>query len=364
MAAANASAAAVTPPSASASTSGIMDKASNDNTPISVTLLLDFDGTITQNDTIGILAELAIRRSPDPDCTRALWEGIVNDYISDHEAHVKGYVPRAEDRKWLSQEFAFLESLRPVEAASAERVEQSGLFKGLSDEDLREWGRVCVSIGNGKGLVGTLDYERAHVGLRRGFQPFVSKAVQKGWDLAVISVNWSEAFVEGAILGAMRIGKTPSDKGYDEYDEMSYRMAKQVNSIQSPEGTVVGPKDINGTRAPVMMTSRDKLEAMYRLVAMEKQRKQRDGSWTREAKHITIYVGDSTTDLQCLNEAHAGIIMADDENNKVVKAYERMGMKVQHASKWKKGGFDKIWARNYTEILESGFIEGIMESWR
>jgi hypothetical protein len=131
-------------------------------------LLLDFDGTITQQDTLNTLVSLAIAASdpqspapnpgPNPSSPTpatpttttttpsqtqpqtqtqnqqhltALWSEIVRDYVAAHEAHRAAYHTPAERRTTLGQELACLESVEHVERASVGRVGKGEGTEGM-----------------------------------------------------------------------------------------------------------------------------------------------------------------------------------------------------------------------------------------
>jgi 2-hydroxy-3-keto-5-methylthiopentenyl-1-phosphate phosphatase len=314
-------------------------------------LLLDFDGTITQHDTLDSLVSLAIAASrpeankhDDDDRTSALtalWEEIVRDYVAAHARHVAAYSPTAEERTTLGLELAFLESLKSVEAASADRVSRAGFFRGLDGNGLEELGRRAVTLGtathgsrwgddggdeDGKGSGG-----KGAARAREGLAKFVERmGGEEGmWDLAVVSVNWSGRFIKGVLEGSCRAG-----------DKVRRIVA---NGISWPDGSIQGPDDLGGEP---LATAGDKLRAMRSL---------REG-W-KEQK--VVYFGDSTTDLPCLIEANLGVIMADDVESKLLKTLRRIGFEAPHVGE---AGPENslIWARDFDEVLRSGVMERIL----
>jgi hypothetical protein len=88
-------------------------------------IVFDFDGTITQRDTIGAIAHHAIshwlrrgRLVAPPGVeeeARSKWKEIVDEYMAEYNLHVSSYSPAADERRQEDQEEAFLESLRDVE---------------------------------------------------------------------------------------------------------------------------------------------------------------------------------------------------------------------------------------------------------
>ncbi|KAL2159322.1 hypothetical protein VTH06DRAFT_2757 [Thermothelomyces fergusii] len=324
-------------------------------------LLLDFDGTITQHDTLASLVTLAIdattartaagtqapeqQRREQRQKQRALWDQIVRDYAAAYRAHVAGRAETAGEprRTALRQELAFLESAREVERASVARVGRAGFFAGLDAPALERLGREAVRRAaaaatspsrtgglRGEGGEGEGNREGA-VRLRRGVGEFLEQQGRGGWDLAVVSVNWSREFIRGVVeaacargAGAGRIGRVVA------------------NGIGFPGGTVEGPEELGGEP---LLTAGDKLRAMEALRQ-------------RRPDERVVYFGDSTTDLACLTEADLGVVMADDAASKLLDTLRRLGRDVPHVADAKTDS-KLVWARDFDEVLQSGVMDRI-----
>ncbi|KAK0668112.1 HAD-like domain-containing protein [Cercophora samala] len=296
-------------------------------------IIFDFDGTITTADTINTLASLPTSHHP-AEATEGhekLWEEIVEGYVADHAAHTKTYTPGAEGRTTLGEELEYLESLRGPEGVSIGRVSRGNLFKGLKREDFRGFGRRVVGDdddGEGEG-----GQEGGKVRLRKGFGEFVEGCREQGWEIGVVSVNWSRDFIQG-VIGEQCGGVE--------------RVRVVANGIRYPEGTIEGPEELG---REVMMTAGDKLRGMGLLSKEGRERKK------------VVYFGDSTTDLACLVEADLGVVVADEEEGKLLVTLRRIGYGVPHVGEYtrekdgKKQGM--VWARDFEEVIASGVVEGL-----
>ncbi|CAP67897.1 uncharacterized protein PODANS_1_17730 [Podospora anserina S mat+] len=293
-------------------------------------IILDFDGTITTADTINTLASLPTSHHPGEvtEGHEKLWEEIVEGYVADHAEHTKNYVPEAKGRTTLGQELEYLESLRGPEGVSIGRVSRGSLFANLREEDFRVFGQRIVE--NGRGGEG----EEERVVLRRGFKEFVGRCRENGWEIGVVSVNWSRDFIMGVI--------SEQCGGLDGVKVVA-------NGIRYPEGTIEGPKELG---REVMMTAGDKLRGMELLSKEGGERKR------------VVYFGDSTTDLACLVEADLGVVVADEEEGKLLVTLRRIGYGVPHVGgeyrrekDGKKQGM--VWARDFEELMRSGVVEGL-----
>ncbi|KAI1434706.1 hypothetical protein GGR50DRAFT_390029 [Xylaria sp. CBS 124048] len=300
-----------------------------------MSVFLDFDSTITVEDTVSQLADFALRfhrrrdqdghisthDGPSTSSTSVLdggqdrdlssrWNDVVRAYMTDHQAHVSTYTPRPEDRQTVEAEIAFLHSLRPLEMKSLARIDACALFRSIGRDVLREAGRELVRDGS--------------VRLRPGFTDFVRAALVKGWRVHVVSVNWSAAFIEGAC-------------GFAEGEVDVF-----ANEVREGDGAVRGPSEEllnegwDGRNITNSLDKRDVVRAVMRM---------------RDLKgKPLLYFGDSTTDLECLLEASRGVVMADDEGSTLMKTLRRIGKRVPHARD-ADGNDDLIWVSNFEELM-------------
>ncbi|EAQ89339.1 hypothetical protein CHGG_05958 [Chaetomium globosum CBS 148.51] len=322
-------------------------------------LLLDFDGTITQDDSLASLIALAIEALPsylspspssspphqqnppsppttittpphkDKPALTSLWTAIVHDYLAAHAAHRASYRPAAEERATLAAELAFLESVAPVEQASVRRVGEAGFFRGLGEGRLEEVGRRAVRLGCQGGET------EGGVRVRKGLGEFLGRFGGggggnddgKGWDVAVVSVNWSGAFIKGVVEAAGGNGGI---------------RRVVANGIGFPGGMIEGPPELG--KEP-LVTAGDKLRAM------------KSAKSGLEGEKV-VYFGDSATDLACLVAADLGVVMADDGETKLLKILARIGFEVPHVQEAAESD-QLVWGRDFEEVLQSGVMERI-----
>ncbi|KAI1386203.1 HAD-like domain-containing protein [Hypoxylon trugodes] len=280
-----------------------------------MSIFLDFDGTITAKDTVGELANFALQvRASEGADLKQEWDNVVRAYIADYSAHVDGYHTGPEGRSLPEHEVEFLREAKDVETRSLGRVNDSCLFRGISGDKFREAGRELVR----KGVVK----------LRPGFEAFVKERIEQGWRVVVVSVNWSAAFIEGAIgeVEGVRV---------------------VANEVREGDGVVVGPLVLNrgGVREQRNMTnSQDKLDVVQAVLEDE-------GLEGRPA----IYFGDSTTDLECLLAADTGFVMSDKEDSSLLQTLRRIGKEVPHVRD-RNASSRLAWTSNYEDIPNERFI--------
>ncbi|KAI2636915.1 HAD-like domain-containing protein [Hypomontagnella submonticulosa] len=283
-----------------------------------MSIFLDFDGTITAKDTVGELANFALRvRADEGVDLQAEWDAVVSAYVEDHSAHVDGYHLPPHARRLPDQEVEFLRHMKTVETRSLGRINDCRLFRGISAAAFRKAGRDLV--------------EKGTVKLRPGFGRFVDEMIERGWRVYILSVNWSAAFIEGAC------GERPG-------------VTVIANEVCG-DGSIAGPAVLNSVRGngaaaePRNLTnSRDKLDAMEAM-------RHADGL----AAKPVVYFGDSTTDLECLLAADLGFIVADRDESTLVKTLRRIGKEVPHVRD-QSATSTLAWVSNYDDIPRDKFI--------
>ncbi|QPG99995.1 hypothetical protein C2857_003077 [Epichloe festucae Fl1] len=272
-------------------------------------LVFDFDGTITQHDTIGELAQSAIRRKKHQTQRdlQPAWDDAVRKYLQDHQSYTANFTPPESERRTVEEEERFLAGLRPIEEASLTRVSHSGLLAGLEKSDLIQMGMEAVSTGR--------------VGMTEGCQDLLEEALRGGAKVDVLSVNWSKSFIEGVL----------------------HKHAGGVNVVAndvSEDGSIHGPSSCT---PPGIMTARDKVRAFRRIVGEDQQ---------------VVYFGDSATDLTCLLLCRGIVLARDKESSSLLKTLSRIGTDVPHVGSAQDHTDKRLfWARNFREVMQSGVLD-------
>ncbi|KAL8370163.1 hypothetical protein RB595_000514 [Gaeumannomyces hyphopodioides] len=320
-------------------------------------IVLDFDGTITAKDTIACLGAFAVSRQQQPQqqqqhddghgkhpttepqsSSQDTWDWIVSSYVADHKRHTAAFEPAEADRRTVAAERAFLASLRAVDGASVARVGRSRLFAGCTDAHLFEAGRDAVRTGR--------------AAFRPGFAGFLRAAVDNGAAVSVLSVNWSAAFIRGVVSMCGLDGDAAAAVSEITSNDITTDGSISGPPARGPEGD--GGDDDGRPAATTdacpaaLTTSADKLRAFL----------DRRSSSSSEAE-TTVYFGDSITDLECLLEASAGVVMADEggpDGSALLKCLSRLGLGVPHVSEAAGLRPRLAWARDFCEVMDSGHL--------
>lgn len=349
-------------------------------------VILDFDGTITVHDTIDHLAAFAVafqeeqkQKSPgsgdDTTDWDARWKEIVDNYLADHRDHKAGYAPPEHARTTLDHELEFLRSLHGVDCRSIRRLRDVGLFAGMAPapDRLFEAGQKAAVEGSNKDEGGDKDSVR----VRPGFSEFLREtATRRQWPVSIVSVNWSDAWIRGVLS---RKGDSSTEAGTDPAirvfaNKVTASGAIIPNFRRKDAATAVGEDHEHDDNVPFASCS-DKVEALEAAVA---EATAASGSQSDDA---VVYMGDSTTDLECLVHAGSkrssgggggggGIAMADGDGpatSKLIQTLVRLGYAVPHVSEAERfqrprsdgeGDAPRLaWARDYEEILASKILD-------
>jgi hypothetical protein len=310
--------------------------------PKPINLVFDWDGTITTKDTMfayGKVADIRDARLGRTPTGTTTFKGFGKAWMDDYTVHEKNYLPKAEDRRNPSQESAWLKSLSVVETSSAERVESSGFFAGVTLQDVSDAAKVLLESGE--------------ISLRAGWQDVFSRAFKDsasqsdrdrgipGFGVSILSVNWSEMFIRRSLTTAA--SRSPSSGGYDFKGFINNDLkiiANEISGLQQPGGSSGRLTDPDHA---IVRTSFDKLQNFK----------------TQGGSH-NIYVGDSATDFDCLLAADLGICVRDARMGSSAKTLadtlSRVGYDVRHISEiesWQQvnSGSNLLWASDFKEIL-------------
>ncbi|KAK7923149.1 hypothetical protein PG985_007220 [Apiospora marii] len=280
-----------------------------------MSIFLDFDGTITVQDTIGEVANFALRVRADEgqDLARA-WDGVVRSYLDDYRGHVDGYRVAEARRRCVDEEVAFLRDMKAVELQSLVRIHECGVFRDIAPERFYEAGRRAVE-------------EDGTVRLRPGFREFVRARAREGWRLWVVSVNWSAAFIAGA-LGCPEV-------------------AVIANTVRS-DGSISGPDILNQRNGDEGKEGhRNLTNSCDKLAVVEAVLEQAEESLKGKP---SFYFGDSITDLECLLRADRGVVISDKEDSTLLKTLGRIGEKVSHSAEAGSQDSRLSWASDFSEV--------------
>lgn len=319
-----------------------------------VLLLLDWDGTLTLKSTLGLIASISTHPSIHPNLS-----GLSKAYSDDLEIHEQKYRLQKKDRKSLSDELEYLESLEAVERASIQRIEASDILKDVSVKEVDAAADDAI--------------ERRKIVLRRGWEKMIESVQQRNGRMGIISVAWSAHFISAAL--AISATTRPTKGTAIKLDEVEVR-ANEILADGSGRLDRYFRSEDRG-----IWTGDGKVRVMNEMIdSFIESEGEGEG-----AKPRVVYVGDSPTDLGCLMNADVGVCVRDGdggltgEQEALKEVLERVGVGCMHARgfrKWSIGEKSRRkiglgvgegenegqrtlwWAGDFEEVCESGILDG------
>ncbi|KAL8853386.1 MAG: hypothetical protein Q9221_001702 [Calogaya cf. arnoldii] len=245
----------------------------------SIYLILDFDGTLTTASTLPLIYDIGHRLNPS--CPS--WQSISQAYIDDYRDLKSAQIIKPST---LLQELSWLESLRAIEHRSIARVEATKVFRGVTKEIIHSAADKAVR-----------DRE---IELRPGWEKLVGKVMEGHGKVGVVSVGWSADFIKGCMEASVqRVAAAGQDGNLEKGVDVASIDVRANNVLGGDEGKMdrywKGASVDDRSR---ILTAADKLRVMTDVVDTEHI----DGS-----RPLVVYVGDSTTDLECFLHADVGI---------------------------------------------------------
>jgi phosphoglycolate phosphatase-like HAD superfamily hydrolase len=271
--------------------------------------ILDWDGTLTQKDTLNALVSIAAATKPTFP-THDRWKSVVDAYISDYTSTLASLTPNDNLPHTLAAESKLLKDLKPVEQRSLDRVSESKIFEGLTRDSLADGAKKAVQSGE--------------VALRSGSVDFVQSISATNDRLHILSVNWSRHFIASCLEAA----------GINLDRDLIF--ANELAGIEEGEAST-------GEIRRKIIASDDKLRYLETMRDM--------------GRGEVVYVGDSWTDIECLLAADVGICIRDEprgsSQGKLAEAMERLGVScVPLLGGAESQGSQVFWARDFVGILE------------
>lgn len=254
-----------------------------------LTIFCDFDLTCTAFDSSAILAEIAIVTAPKvgPDGSKThlirmssadlknKWGTLSVQYTEEFEQCIESITARERGGKFNYEGLCeALEKFADFEKKANLRIAQSGVLKGLNQEEIKRAGQNLI--------------------LQDGCRGFFHKLLENQkmkTDVHVLSYCWCgdlirSAFSSGDLNG---LNVYSNELSYEE----SISTGEIVKKVESPM---------------------EKLQA-FRNISKER---------SRNTKNLTVYIGGSIGDLLCLLEADIGIVMSSSPS--LIKLGDQFGI--------------------------------------
>ena len=278
--------------------------------------ILDWDGTITQHDTLDTLVSVAASTKPAfPTSDR--WSQVTKAYLQDYTVTLDNLISGSRLPATVLEEKDLLHQLRAVEKRSLTRVSDSGIFTGLTRAKLDQGARSA--------------FETRQIEMRNGFEGFfqyTQNRISQGDEFTILSVNWSRRFLASCLAASGSPVPLPNIlcNELEGLDRDAPSTGRIVSSI---------------------IASGDKLRELECL---------RGKDLSSIDNRTIVYIGDSWTDLEALLAADLGICIRSDPmgsaQQKLADALERLDIVCPRLSHWPKSDDEwrVVWVRDFEEI--------------
>lgn len=211
--------------------------------------------------------------------TRWSWQEIVDAYVKDY---TKWQNEKFDWKKHDATEYsAWLATRRWVELKSAQRVQDCAFFKGVTEDDIEKAVQGALASGQ-------LELHKRWDKLFELFLPRPTTEPNDESSLEILSVNWSRTAIRHGLLAETE------DQALQALIQHIPVYANQIRDLDSPDGStgvIISPDGRD------LRTNIDKIHRLRE---------------TARSPHVfTVYIGDSSTDFDCLWEADLGIWLYD-----------------------------------------------------
>lgn len=245
-----------------------------------IVLCVDWDETITTEDTLSILAPNSQEVKQGPNFYHYQAE-----YVRDHERFVLNF----GDIKTKEDLLRYVKDVKVSESETISKVVQGGLFAGTYHTQRLE----------------RLNQVKFRHGWAR-MAEYISQGAQSGELVSyVVSVNWSKKFIAEGLRRECDTVEIPGlyKPGFSDIFANELEEDAETGTCT---GRIVGPY-----QTEPLLTGYDKLSICEKVAA-------------KNPDSIQVYVGDSLTDWPCLLWADVGILMGSNSSL----------LKKLHATNW------------------------------
>ena len=285
-----------------------------------IQLVLDWDGTMTTADTTAVIGSRCLAKARELAPADLPLDKLPKDmkfysdqYIHEYKDWKQSHELPPEDRKTVDEEVSYLSQSKHVEEDSFLRVRNAVLnIPDMGEMERKRSMRYAFMVDAGRQAV-----RHGEVQIR---EPAVLKKLietleETGNMWGIVSVSWSRRFILGALIEAGLVRE-------EEEDDIARRI--RCNELLAPR--YIG----HANKVPVLCSARDKQHALQELLTNWDTEhgtpgRQYPASSSDEDAIITVYVGDSSTDIGCLAGPSIGMYLNDGgQDDALVQIFKRL----------------------------------------
>ncbi|KAL9091958.1 MAG: hypothetical protein Q9159_001103 [Coniocarpon cinnabarinum] len=265
--------------------------------PRSICLFLDFDSTLTKNDTLSALAtHVGYARNSNNNVPP--WSHFYESYTNHKRDLDEVYADKPPQTR-MENAIAYQRRLRIVEEASHQRVMNAGIFNDITVKDVEKGAWTALESQDVELRDGAID-------LMKSISMLDANTTQSPVErmVAILSVNWSAEWIRQILTAAT-----------DSHFLMTHSIVVEANELPRLGGTW-----------PNLCTSDQKLHVMQEYCK-------------GRSEYLKVYIGDSLTDVECLLDADVGVMIRDEPLRSGQRALKELlqdaRRAVPHVSEWR-----------------------------
>lgn len=253
--------------------------------------VIDWDETITKDDTIKLVAEAAYSAKPG---YQPPFDHFTNTYMNAFTRYSDQFKERYGARDSIEKEVNFQTGLQSVEMSSINELMRLKLFEGLTFQQF--------------------EHQANKVVIKDHFVDFLSKCRELRVPVIILSVNWTKIIMKTVF----------NSLGFQEDENLKF----VVNELEFKNGLSTG----NFSDSVSIRTGIDKVNILEDLVKQYGR---------------TCYIGDSSTDLLSLIKSDIGIAI---ENSTVLKSVGNLNIPTRNLLDTDELHKEEIYIGNWSDI--------------
>lgn len=255
--------------------------------------VVDWDETITNEDTIKLVAQAAYNKKqgyePKFDHFTDIYTNTFNEYSRDFSS-------KNGTRDSIEKEIKFQTGMQNVEMSSINEIKRLKLFEGITGEEFQQ--------------------QANNVTLKPNFIEFLSKCQESKVPVIILSVNWTKLIMETVLRAC----------GFKENEFLKF----MVNELEFKNGVSTG----NFKESISIRTGLDKLNIVNDLV---------------KQYGTTCYIGDSMTDLLSLIDSDIGVAI---EEGSVIESIKNLNFPIKNLSEAEELRKEEVYVGNWSQVAD------------
>lgn len=253
--------------------------------------VIDWDETITNEDTIKLVAQAAYNKKKEYE---PKFDHFTDIYMKAFNEYNENFTSKYGERDTIEKEIKFQTGMQNVEMSSINEIKKLKLFEGIDEEEF-------LAQGN-------------QVTLKPHFTEFLTKCQELKIPVIILSVNWTKLIMQAVLL----------KNGFKENENLKI----MVNELEFKNGISTG----NFNKAISIRTGLDKLNIVNSLIKQYGK---------------ACYIGDSMTDLLALIDSDIGIAI---EEGSVIESIKKLNFPIKNLSEAEELHKEEVYVGNWSQV--------------